>query len=294
MLDTVKNSLIIVKNNPFLTLSFVIYLIVLVLISHRFATAQSDSLVFLFLVALLLISAGFLSGWFGMVKVSIKNLKKTHINEEADIENISVPKNVFFESVGEYFVPVSTMFVLYCVLFAVLIKGGEEIATKLIGSIDFLKNALNTVPPEQMADYLKNLDPDKITIFGGWNLFFSAIIGLFGFLTIFWPAAIYYGKNNTKNPFLALWYSATAIFKKPLGVIGLNLFIATLYVLLSVIALFSLNTITAFIHMVFTVFTSVFIVVLIFNYYEQNLRPQETKINSGDRSDSIREKQAGA
>lgn len=295
MFEIIKNSLVIVKNNPFLTLGFVLYLIVLSFVLPRLETSQSGLFVILFLFAILLVSAGFLSGWFGVIKSAVKNSYKIYADEEARIADALSSKGSFFESVSKFIVPVGTMIVLYCVLFALLLALGFKFATKFIGSISFLKDALNIVQPEQMAEYLKNLGPDKKLIVSGWNLFFSLLIGLFSFLTVFWPAAIYWGKNGSRNPILALWYSATAIFRKPLGVIGLNLFIILLSVLLMPIAaLSSLNPITAFIYMILTIYTFVFIVVLTFNYYEQRLKPRETKINSGDGPDSIREEQPGA
>ena len=295
MFEIIKNSLVIIKNNPFLTLGFILYLIVLSFVLPRFEASQSNPVVLMLLFAILLVSAGFLSGWFGMIKSAVENSYKTYENEEARISDILNSKGSFFESVSGFILPVGAMLVLYFILFMLLMTFGAKVATKFIGSIAFLKDAVNIVQPEQMAEYLRNLGPDKITILSGWQLFFSAVIGLFSFLTVFWPAAIYYGKSGSKNPILALWYSITAIFRKPLGVIGLNLFIAALSVFLMPIgALFSLNALTAFIYMILTIYTFVFIVVLVFNYYEQSLQPRQAKIDSSNGPDSIGQEQAGA
>ncbi len=295
MFEIIKNSLVIVKNNPFLTLGFILYLIVLSLVAPRIWASQSSFIILLFLFAILLVSAGFLSGWFGMIKTAIENSYKTYANEEERIAEAQASKNKFFESVSSFIVPVGTMLVLCDVLLELLLRFGKQIATKFIGSVGFLKEAFNITQPEQMAEYLKNLGPEKEMILGGWGLFFVTAFAFFIFLTIFWAPAIYWGKNGSKNPFLAFWYSITAVFRKPLGVIGLNLLIAALLVFLAQIGvLFSLNPITSFIYMILTIYTFVFVVVLVFNYYEQRLKPRETKIDSSDRSDSVGKEQPGA
>ena len=95
--------------------------------------------------------------------------------------------------------------------------------------------------------------------------------------------------------FISIWHSITAIFRRPLGVIGLNFFVLVLSMLLMPFGVLAgFNPIADFIYRILSIYYFVFVVVLVFNYYEQNLQPQETKVDSGDRPDSIGQEQPGA
>lgn len=291
MFEVIKKSLVITKDNPILTLGFVIYFIILSLVLKKLAVLQASALIMIALFAVILLNACFFAGWFQMVKFSIKNSKKHYESEEEKFLDIINLRKDFFEAIPSYILSVISIIVLYYLLFTLWIYLNIHIAEKFIGKIDFLladmKNLTQT--NELALEYLKSLPNEKLNILYGWQMLFTVSIGLFSALTIFWPAALYYGRN--KNPFLAFWNSITAVFRKPLGVIGLNIFIAFLIMILMPLGgIASLNPITSFIYLVLSIYFFVFLVVLIFNYYAENLIPSNHRHN---RSHSIGEEQAG-
>lgn len=278
MFDIIKKSLIITKNNPILTLAFVIYLIILSLFLPKLANFQVSWLILVVLFGILMLNAGFFAGWLEMIKRSIENSKKDYENdEEKFFDTINLRKH-FFEAIPPYIIPVAVTMVLYYVLFLGLILLCTQVADKFIGNIDFLFRDIKSLTQSNAValEYLKNLSEEKLMIIYGWNALFTASIAIFGVLTVFWPSALYYGKNGSKNPLRAFWNSFTAIFKKPLGVIGLNIFIAVLIMaLMSIGGVFALNPITSFIYMILSIYFFVFLAVLIFNYYSVNFGSKE-------------------
>lgn len=278
MFDIIKKSLIITKNNPILTLAFVIYLIILSLFLPKLANFQVSWLILVVLFGILMLNAGFFAGWLEMVKCAIENSKKDYENDEEKFSDTINLRKHFFEAIPPYIIPVAVTMVLYYVLFLALILLCTQVADKFIGNIDFLFRDIKSLTQSNAValEYLKNLSAEKLMIIYGWNALFTASIGIFGVLTVFWPSALYYGKNGSKNPFRAFWNSITAIFKKPLGVIGLNIFIAILIMaLMSLGGVFALNPITSFIYMILSIYFFVFLAVLIFNYYSVNFSKKE-------------------
>lgn len=273
MFEIIKKSLIITKNNPILTLAFVIYLIVLSVFLPKVASLQPNWLTLITMFAILLLNAGFFAGWFEMVKYAIENSKKDYENDEEKFLDTINLREHFFDAIPPYILPVAVSVMLYYTLFLLVIVACVYIANKYIGNVDFLLNDIKNLTQSSAAlEYMKNLPTEKTTIIYGWNILLTAAISIFGVLTIFWPSALYYGKNGSKNPLSAFWHSFTAIFRKPLGVIGLNIFIAILVMILMPIGgLFALNPIASFIYMILTIYVFVFLVVLIFSYYEKFL-----------------------
>ncbi|GBF23543.1 hypothetical protein tpqmel_0947, partial [Candidatus Gastranaerophilus sp. (ex Termes propinquus)] len=180
----------------------------------------------------------------------------------------------FFPNIPTYLLPLLTIFVLYYILFSLWTALNIQIAEHFIGKIDFLFGDIKafTQSKEATLEYLSNLPNAKLVIIYGWQALFSFAFFVFSLLTIFWISALFYAKNDSKNPLLALWMSAVAIFKKPLGVIGLNIFIAVVVIgSMSLGGLFATNTVLSFIYMILMIYLAVYLNVLVFSYYEKNL-----------------------
>lgn len=274
MFQMIKKAAIITKNNPILTLAFVIYLIVISFLLPKLALIQNVYLLIVFAVVMILFAGAFFAGWFGMMKQAITNSYKNYENEETKVIDSLNTRNQFFVNVAAYILPVLAVFILYGILFYLWTQLNVYLAEHFIGKIDFIFEDLKNLGQgkENTMQYILALPEEKQMIIYGWNALFSFAYFVFGFLTVFWLAALYYGKCGSKNPFRALWMSLTAIFRKPLGVIGLNVFMAVAMMFFMIIGkLMGANAVLAFIYMILMIYLIVYFNVLILCYYDKNL-----------------------
>jgi hypothetical protein len=269
MLEIIKKSLITVKNNPILPLALVLYLIIFATFAQS-VSFQNSVFVIVFFIALFVLNAGFFSGWFGMIKKANENADKEYKTEDEKLQDILDLRKEFFASVASYILPVFSIFILHYFAFLFWMYLNIKLANRFLGSINFLLNApmdwgksINSA-----VEFLSSLPPGKLEIIRNWQTLFICAIFLFIVFTIFVLPALYYAKDNYKNPFLAFFRAFTAVFKRPLGVLGLNLFIIVSLVCVQILGYtFSAHKILSFIYLVLLIYVFVFLVVLIFKYY---------------------------
>ena len=116
MLNSLKKSFNIVKENPFITLYFVLYLIILFLIIPILIAGRNIFISMILGVLILLLTCAFISGWFNMIKTSVVSFKENKTPEEKFEEAVKL-KNDFFCGVSEYILPVITGAVAITALF---------------------------------------------------------------------------------------------------------------------------------------------------------------------------------
>ena len=95
MLNSLKKSFNIVKENPFITLYFVLYLIILFLIIPILIAGRNIFISMILGVLILLLTCAFISGWFNMIKTSTLNFKENKTPEQKLEEAVKL-KNDFF------------------------------------------------------------------------------------------------------------------------------------------------------------------------------------------------------
>ncbi len=97
-----KKSFNIIKDNPFITLYFVLYLIVL-FFNNSFLAGRNIILGMIIGVLILLLTCAFVSGWFNMIKASTVHYKENKTPEEKLEEALKLKMISFAEFQGIFY-----------------------------------------------------------------------------------------------------------------------------------------------------------------------------------------------
>lgn len=280
MFNAVKKSISIIIDNPILTLSFVIYLIFLMLIVPRLFASGSLIISVIVLGCTILFTAAFFAGWLQMVKTAIKNSKKEDKTDQDRVDELVEMRSDFFAAIPVYIIPLLLGIILYIIMFIALVGFNIKFANHFIGKLDFLMEDMSyiTQSGEALKKFLLSLPQEKIMIIYGWEFLFEISIGIFNFLLMFWASALYYPNKCSTSPFSALKNSLIVIFKHPVRSIGLYAFILILGLIFKIMSLmFAANVVLYFIFMILGIYYWVFVFVLIFDYYESRFYDHNTE-----------------
>lgn len=272
MLNSIKKSILIIINNPVLTLTFVFYLIFLTVIAPKVIISQNFILSAVIFLLGLVFTAVFFAGWLQIVKIAIKNSKKENPTDEEKIKELTEIKENFFGAIPVYTFPLLFGIILYLIMFAILMFVNIKLANHFIGNIDFLTEDIGNISQgsEGIKSFLLSLPKEKLMIIYGWEMFFEVSIAMFNFVLMFWLSALYYPSKCAANPIRALKDSVFAIMKHPLRSFGLYMFILLLGFLCKLLGLFfaTANVVLYFLVMILGIYFWIFVFVLIFNYYD--------------------------
>jgi len=278
----------VVKDSPFITLYFVLYLIVLFLIIPVMFAGKNIFLTSILGVLALLLTCAFLAGWFGMIKTAIVTYKKDKTPEEKLEETIKL-KNNFFCSVSNYILPV----ILGFVVFIILLYLHSYISDILFGKIDDVLANISKYANNQEAfkDYLLNLPESTWSTIIKKGMFSYIVCSFLTMVSLFWAASLYLNKKCNINPFSAVFDSIKTMFNKFFETILIFIFLIVLnFFLMSLQAFYIENVIISFITMILRIYFAAYIIVLIFDLYEEN---QKNLSNPSDyccdRADCIRQ-----
>ena len=235
---------------------------------------SSIQISFAFGILMLLLFTAFLSGWFNTIKYAIDNYKEFNKNDEDYAlqiarYNLDTGKN-FFSGVGEYFLPVLGVVLVYFGISFIIFISGFYIFKIDNLTIEVLKNS------NAMVEYAQN-NP-KIFYYLS---FVMGAIQFLQFLIMFWLPKIFY---ETKNPFKALFSSIAFEFKHFWYSIGLYLFIIFTSILFNILGtLLNQFYILSLIFMVVSLYYVNYVFVLIFNGYKTKILQIEVqKMNNMD------------
>lgn len=239
----------------------------------------------LLLVTILFMIGAFFAGWFYMVKKAIKLDKSEFIMDE---DKAKASFNLLRElpiGIGEYFLAFLGVLILYSVIFIVLafitFKAGMHFIGDVGLSVEQIKTAMAT--PAGLKSVITSLSHDQLVKMNAWNFLILATVSFYSFLTMLWAPQVIY---NTKNPFLSFIFSVKALFKNPLSSIVLFVYISFINFFISFINTFAaINPILYFVSMLVYFYFIVYIVVLIFLYYDREIEEKaEDYRNSGSDS----------
>ena len=279
-----KKSFNIVKDNPFITLYFVLYLIVLFLIIPVMLAGRNLFISSILGVLILLLSCAFMAGWFGMIKTATVAYQEDRTPEEKLNEAIRL-KNNFFCSVSNYILPVIAGFVGLIALLYVQ----SYISDVLFGKIDYISAELSKFAndAEGFRNYLINMPKETWAVIFKKGIFTYLVCSFLPMLYLFWAASLYLNKQCSQNPFLALVNSIKAMFKKFFESILIFIFLIVLnFVLISVQGYYIENVVISFITMILRIYFAAYIIVLIFDLYEESQKDMPS--DCCDRADCIR------
>lgn len=287
----------VTNENIILTTPLVLFLFLLSLylgVAQK-APVNNASVILLSFTILFMLSA-FFAGWFFMVKRAIDLEKLEFVADEDKAKaSFALLKEIPI-GIGEYFIPFIGALILYSVIFLVLLFAAFKFGMHFIGniglSLDQLKLAFNS--PEAMKHLVSTLSTAQLTKLNSWNFLFLSIVSFFSFITMFWSVQIVSG---TKNPILGFVKSINFLFKNFLGSVVLFVYISIINFVVSLINAFStINPIVYFISMIIYFYFLVYIVVLIFLYYDRQSNKtlgEKIQSNSDSGSDSIGQEQSG-
>ena len=291
--SSIKNSFVITYKNLILAQPFVLFLLVFSILSGGLYSVQKNPIAFIvFGLSLILLMTAFLAGWFYMAKKTIAfELYEDLEEEEKSLKSFGLIKH-FFPGVGEYFLPMVGLFVIFMLLSSAAAFLIYKLGIKYIGAPDFDAAAFKAaaVSAAKMQEYLASVPVAKLKNFVYWVTFVSFSGMIFQFLTMWFVPAMFY---NSKNPLKALFLGIKFLFKHFFASVVIACFLVMFNVVVSMVnSLFAFNVILSLIGFLLFFYYGTYFIVLIFLYYGQNgEHSAKDYINSG--ADCDGEKLAG-
>ncbi len=269
MLEYLKKALKITNENFIIVLPFVLFYILLNL--YLGYTKYMLDTVLEALIAMLTITfmfAVFLAGWNYMVKKALELSQKVFVfDEEAVKAHLGLIKT-FPTGVGKYFLSFVGVVVIFVVLLILISQIIFYFGINFIGKVDFTLDQITalTSSTKGLLEFVENLPPEQYVILAKWNLLLMTASFVFSYLLMFWMPEIVY---RTKNPLMALFKGIAKLFRKPLKSLGLFLLITFINFVLSFVMTFTLLLpILYFLFAAVYLYYIVYVIVLIFSYYE--------------------------
>lgn len=233
-------------------------------------------------LTLLCMLGAFFAGWFYMVKKSIDISKKEYVlDEDRAKATVNLIKKIP-AGVGKYFLSFIGMIIIFLVLFGLFDVLVYKFGIHFIGKIDFsavqLKNAMAS--PQEMKVFLDSLTETQLIKLSQWNLLFMAATSFVSFIFMLWiPEMIY----KTLNPLYALVNSVKKVFVKFPKSVALFLYITFLNFVISFASTFAMLNIIIYMFMMIAYFYfMVYIIVLIFSYYDSEFNTREQNEQPSD------------
>lgn len=276
MLNLFKNAFRLTNEGVLLAIPLVFFIWIMA-IYLSFAKHVVDTLpeALSAVVTLLFMAAAFLAGWFNMVKEMINISNKPFVTDEDRARDLVCVAKSFTSGIGKYFLSFLGLSILAVIIF--IICGGfvYKLGMHFIGSIDFtaaqIKGAMAS--PEDMKAFLDSLSLEQLYKLGKWNLLFMAGSTLVSFLGMLWVPEILY---KTLNPLTALFKSLKKLFVRFNKSLVLFIYLSFLNVVISFANTFAaLHPLLYMLLMVIYFYFMVYMVVLIFSYYEKEFNGTE-------------------
>ena len=274
----------VVKDSPFITLYFVLYLIILFLIIPVMLAGKNIFLTSILSVLSLLLTCAFMAGWFGMIKTAVVAYKKDRSPEEK-LEEAMRLKNNFFCSVSNYILPV----ILGFVVFVALLYLHSYVSDILFGKIDNVLSDISKYSNNQEAfkTYLLTLPESTWSTIIKKGTFSYIVCSFLTMVYLFWAASLYLNKKCSENPIYAIGGAVKTMFQRFFETILIFVFLIVLnFVLMSLQAYYIDNVVISFVTMILRIYFAAYIIVLIFDLYEENQK--DLPSDCCDRADCIR------
>lgn len=270
MLKLFKDTVKITNDNIILATPLIFFMWILSLyIAFSRNSVNSLPLLILSFTTVLFMTGAFFAGWFYMVKKAVQLSKQVFVLDSDKAKatfNLlkSVPSGI-----GKYFLSFLGMIVFSIVIISIIGTLVFKLGMLLIGNIGLEPNQVKMVLSSavDMKAFLDSLSFEQLIKLNNWNLLLLGTSTLVSFLFMLWIPEIVY---QCRNPFKALITSIQKIFAKPWNAVKLFIFMSVLNFILSFVNTFSIiNPILYFIMMVVYFYFLVYLVVLIFTYYDR-------------------------
>lgn len=290
MIKYFRQAFKITNQNIILTTPLILFLFLLSIYLEVARNAPATILAMvLLMVTTLFMLAAFFAGWFNMVKKAIDLEKQDFLAED---ERARASLGLLKElpaGLGEYFLSFIGGIILYFILFAVLSLVSYKIGAHFLGKIDLTQNELHMILSSTDAKMvISSIPAAKLAKLEIWYLLFLSVMTIHYFITMFLAPEIVI---RSKNPIIAFGRSVTFLFKNFLSALGLFLYVnivsAAASLLINGIMLlhFIPNFITALVSMLIYFYFIVYVIVLVFLYYDsesgEKFEIGENNCNSG-------------
>lgn len=276
MRELFKEAVKITNYNIILAIPLIIFIKILDLYS-LYSKYNVDS-VLKFLVAsitVLFMFGIFCSGWFNMIKGAIKLSKKVFVlDEDRAKATMNLFKN-FSEGVGKFFLSFVGAYIIFLFIQAIATPLVYIIGVNIIGGLDTnsMQNlqslAINSEMSanQGMPAFIDKLSIEQIIFFGKWSLLFMSITSIIMYLLMLWVPEII---CCTPNPLVALFRSVKKLFKDFFVTVRLYLILWFVGFLLLFVNTFAvINPIAYIIMSIIMFYYSVYLIVLIFLYFDR-------------------------
>ncbi len=275
MLKLFKDTIKTTNENIILATPLIIFMWILSLyIAYTKEAISSLPQLLLSSITVLFMTSAFLAGWFYMVKKGINLSKQVFVLDSDRAKATFNLLKTIPSGIGKYFlsflVQIIISMIIYVIAGLVIYKTGIT----LIGDIGIEATELKTIlsSSAEIQTFLNSLTLEQLIKINNWNLLIMGVTSILSFLLMLWIPEIIY---NSKNTFKALFRSIKKIFKKPLKAVKLYIFITILNFVLSLLNSFSaVNPLIYFVIMILYFYFLVYLVVLIFSYYDKEFTEQ--------------------
>lgn len=288
MIKYFKNAFKITNENIILTTPLVLFLFLLsIYLSVAKNLQENVSSAILLLCTILFMLSAFFAGWLFMVKKAILLSKQTFVEEE---EKAKASFNLIKEipsGIGEYFLSFFGGIIIYIALFVFILFAAHQVGMHFIGKIGISLSELKIAFSSAVAmkSLVSSLTTQELQKLNAWNMLFLAVISVFSFITMFWSAQIVF---KTKNPLSALFKSINFTFKNLLSSLILFIYISVVNFAVSLLnAYATLNPIIYFVSMLVYFYFLVYVVVLVFLYYDEQSNKIVEKSNCDCGTDCV-------
>ncbi len=273
MLKYFKQAFKITNQNIILTTPLILFLFLLSIYLEVARNAPATILAMvLLIVTTLFMLAAFFAGWFNMVKKAVDLEKQEFFAEEEKARASFGLLKELPAGLGEYFLSFIGGIILYFILFAVLSLISYKVGVHFLGKIDLTQNELRTILSSTDARMvISSIPAQKLAKLEIWYLLFLVVMTIHYFLTMFLAPEIVI---RSKNPIIAFGRSVTFLFKNFLPTLGLFLYVnvvsfaASLVINGIMLLHFIPNFITALVSMLIYFYFIVYVIVLVFLYYD--------------------------
>lgn len=276
MKELFKDAAKITNCNLILTIPMIIFVKILDLYSlYSKYTVDSIPKFILATITMLFMFGVFCSGWFYMVERAIELSKKVFVLDE---DRAKATLNLFKsipQGVGKFFLSFVGVYIIFALIQIFATPLVYLFGTKIIGVLDdasmislqqtIMDPAITT--NQGMAVFIDKLTPEQLIFFGKWSLLLMIVTSIVMYLLMLWIPEIIY---KTPNPLVALWNSLVNLFKDFFTSFRLFISLWLMGFALLFINTFAVINPVAYIIMNLALFYfSVYLVVLIFLYYDR-------------------------
>lgn len=266
MLKLLKENIKQTNDNIILATPLILFMWILSFyIGYSKMSVNSLPLAVLSFVTILFMTAAFFAGWFYMVKKAVLLSKQVFVLDSDKAKAVFNLFKVLPSGVGKYFLSFFGMIIFSIFLIAIVGTIAFKLGMFLIGDLNLTSEQLKNIV--DMKTFLDSLSFDQLIKLNNWNILFLTVSSLVSFMFMLWIPEIVF---KTPNPFKALFLSIRKIFTKFLKTFKLFIFMTGMNFVLSFISTFSIvNPILYFVMTVVYFYFLVYMVVLLFTYYDR-------------------------